>query len=51
MLLVEVLLVPGHGADEAVEQISTEARRLESLAEGVPEALVEPDPECARVEL
>ena len=48
MLLVKVVLVPGHGAEEAVQQILTKAGYLESLAKGVPKALVEPDPECAR---
>ena len=51
VLLVEVLLVPGHGAEEAVQQTLTKAGCLDSLAQGAPKALVEPDPECALGEL
>ena len=48
VLLVEDLLFPGHGDEEAVQQTLTKASRLGSLAKGATEALVEPDPECSR---
>ena len=51
VLLVEVLLVPGYGADEAGQQTLTKAGCLESLAKGVSKALVATYPECAQGEL